>query len=54
MAQPTIERTIELLGESYDMIVDLLEQAKLDPQKPMYNNARNLLDDINDEIYKSL
>jgi len=47
---------IELLGESYDLIKELLEEIEDKTQKESDSllEARKLLDEINEELYKSI
>tara|TARA_R110002020_G_C16076700_1_gene756703 strand:+ start:335 stop:481 length:147 start_codon:yes stop_codon:yes gene_type:complete len=47
---------IELLGESYDMIKELLEEIEDKTQKESDSllEAKKLLDEINEELYKSI
>jgi hypothetical protein len=49
-------KTTELLGEAYDLIQELLKEIedKTEKESDSLLQARNLLDEINDELYKTI
>tara|TARA_R110000751_G_scaffold298927_1_gene409168 strand:- start:1421 stop:1591 length:171 start_codon:yes stop_codon:yes gene_type:complete len=54
------EEVKEVLGEAFDCIADMIEfirddkNLRTEKKRELLNNARNVNDSINDEIYKTL
>ena len=44
---------LDLLGQSYDELSNVLDSIE-DKNSSKYNQIKNLMDEINEELYKSL